>query len=128
MPPYRPTRWCSKASKAPMPSSSVRAFTSVLPHFLVEGIVPAIARNVHARRIFIGNMLQCRETRGLDVGAYAGDHTRSGGGRRVRMHAPSPCLANHQLLPFEKTVAALPISATTGVGGGGWAMASAGHR
>jgi uncharacterized cofD-like protein len=80
-------------------------FTSVLPHFLVEGIVPAIARNAHARRVFIGNMLQCRETRGLDVArmleiATALWRRQAGADGRPFTHV----LANHQLLPFEKTV------------------------
>ena len=82
-------------------------YTSVLPHFLVEGIVPAIARNVHARRVFIGNILQCRETRGLDVAqmlqtAAALWRERGGADARPFTHV----LANRQLLPFEKTVGA----------------------
>lgn len=82
-------------------------FTSVLPHLLVEGIVPAIARNVHARRIFIGNILQCRETRGLDLARMldvaAGLWLERGGAEaRPFTHV----LANRQLLPFEKTVGA----------------------
>jgi uncharacterized cofD-like protein len=82
-------------------------FTSVLPHFLVDGIVPAIARNVFARRIFIGNILQCRETRGLDVARMleiAAGLWQARGGSDVRPF--THVLANHQLLPFEKTVGA----------------------
>ena len=80
-------------------------FTSVLPHFLIEGVVPAIARNVHARRVFIGNILQCRETRGLDVArmlelAAALWRVKGGADARPFTHV----LANRQLLPFEKTV------------------------
>lgn len=80
-------------------------FTSVLPHFLVEGIVPAIARNTRARRILIGNILQCRETRGLDVAGMleaAAALWRARGGADVRPF--THVLANRQLLPFEKTV------------------------
>ena len=80
-------------------------YTSVLPHFFVEGIVPAIARNVHARRVFIGNILQCRETRGLDVARMlevAADVWNARGGSDVRPF--THVLANRQLLPFEKTV------------------------
>lgn len=80
-------------------------FTSVLPHFLIEGVVPTIARNVHARRIFIGNILQCRETRGLDVARML-EHVaaiwRAKGGAEARPF--THVLANRQLLPFEKTV------------------------
>ncbi len=82
-------------------------FTSVLPHLLVEGIVPAIARNVHARRIFIGNILQCRETRGLDLAHMldvAAGLWRERGGAEARPF--THVLANRQLLPFEKTVGA----------------------
>lgn len=82
-------------------------YTSVLPHLLVETIVPAIARNVHARRVFIGNILQCRETRGLDLAQMvqiAADVWRERGGADVRPF--THVLANRQLLPFEKTVGA----------------------
>jgi len=82
-------------------------FTSVLPHFLVEGVVPAIARNIHARRIFIGNILQCRETCGLDLARMleiAAGLWRARGGADVRPF--THVLANRQLLPFEKTVGA----------------------
>ena len=80
-------------------------FTSILPHLLVEDIVPAIARNVRARRIFIGNILQCRETRGLDMARMldiAAGLWRARGGADVRPF--THVLANRQLLPFEKTV------------------------
>jgi uncharacterized cofD-like protein len=82
-------------------------FTSVLPHFLVEGVVPAIARNIHARRIFIGNILQCRETGGLDLARMleiAAGLWQVKGGADVRPF--THVLANRQLLPFEKTVGA----------------------
>lgn len=82
-------------------------YTSILPHFLVDGVVPAIARNVHARRVFIGNILQCRETRGLDVARMlevAADVWNARGGSDVRPF--THVLANRQLLPFEKTVGA----------------------
>ncbi|WP_421594036.1 gluconeogenesis factor YvcK family protein [Shinella sp. M27] len=82
-------------------------YTSVLPHFLVEGVVPAIARNLHARRVFIGNILQCRETRGLDLAQMlqtAASVWRERGGVDVRPF--THVLANRQLLPFEKTAGA----------------------
>ena len=82
-------------------------YTSILPHFLVEGVVPAIARNVQARRVFIGNILQCRETRGLDLAQMlqtAASVWRERGGVDVRPF--THVLANRQLLPFEKTVGA----------------------
>jgi uncharacterized cofD-like protein len=79
-------------------------FTSVLPHFLVDGIVPTIVRNVHARRVFVGNILQCRETRGMDVARmmeFAADVWQARGGADVRPF--THVLANRQILPFEKT-------------------------
>ena len=69
--------------------------------------MPAIARNVHARRVFIGNILQCRETRGLDLAQMvqtAASVWRERGGVDVRPF--THVLANRQLLPFEKTVGA----------------------
>lgn len=80
-------------------------FTSVLPHLVVDGIVPAIARNRHARRVFVGNILQCPETRGLDLArmvAAAGAVWRENGGGERRPF--TDILANGQVLPFEKTV------------------------
>lgn len=80
-------------------------YTSVLPHFLVGEIVPALARNVHARRVFISNILQCRETRGMDVTRMlemAAGVWRGKGGVDVRPF--THVLANRQVLPFEKTV------------------------
>ena len=80
-------------------------FTRILPHLLVDGVVPAIVRNIHARRIFIGNILQCRETRGLDLArmvTVAADLWRAQGGEEARPF--THILANRQLLPFEKTV------------------------
>lgn len=82
-------------------------FTSVLPHFLVDGIVAAIVRNVHARRIFIGNILQCRETRGMDLARMLDVtaqvwHAQGGSEMRLFTHV----LANRQLLPFEKSAGA----------------------
>lgn len=82
-------------------------YTSILPHLLVDGIVPAIARNLHARRVFIGNILQCRETRGLDLARMldvAARLWRERGGAEARPF--THVLANRQLLPFEKTVGA----------------------
>lgn len=88
-------------------------FTSVLPHLLVEGIVPAIARNRQARRVFVGNILQCRETRGLDLARMveiAGALWRGNGGGERRPF--TDILANRQLLPFEKTVGAFAYLST----------------
>ncbi len=83
-------------------------FTSVLPHLLVDGIVPAIARNRYARRIFVGNILQCSETRGLDAARMLGIASavwRDNGGDDVRPF--THVLANRQLLPFQKMVGPL---------------------
>jgi 2-phospho-L-lactate transferase/gluconeogenesis factor (CofD/UPF0052 family) len=80
-------------------------FTSILPHFLVEDIVPAIARNVRARRIFIGNILQCRETRGLDMAAC-------GARAAARMCGPSRmCWRTANSCPSRRPSGPSPISA-----------------
>jgi uncharacterized cofD-like protein len=91
-------------------------FTSVLPHFLVDGIVPAIVRNVHARRVFVGNILQCRETRGMDVSRmveFTADVWQARGGADVR--PLTHVLANRQILPFEKTAGSFAYLGTEGL-------------
>ena len=42
-------------------------FTSIMPHFLVDGLAEAISRNRRAPRVFIGNILECAETRGRSL-------------------------------------------------------------
>ena len=63
--------------------------------------------NADARRVFIGNILQCRETRGFDLARMldiAGALWQAWGGADARPF--THVLANRQLLPFEKTVGA----------------------
>lgn len=47
-------------------------FTSVLPHLLVPGLAEAIALRADIPRIFVGNMLECAETRGHDLAGLVG--------------------------------------------------------
>lgn len=83
-------------------------YTSILPHLLVEGI----AKTVEAQpcpKIFIGNILECRESTGADLGeviAAADALCRSD-----RPDAPSiftHVLANRVLFPFAKTIGSFP--------------------
>lgn len=82
-------------------------YTSILPHLLVDGVMDAVGR-ANCPKVFIANILQCRETLGMtlgDVVAAFGDTWRSRGGGRF----PSlQVLANQLLFPFEKTVGVFP--------------------
>ncbi|MBY5918549.1 YvcK family protein [Rhizobium leguminosarum] len=83
-------------------------YTSILPHLLVTGLVSAIER-ANCPKVFIGNILQCRETMGLtleDVLAAADLHARKGGGGTSNLF--TFVLANRMLFPFEKTVGTFP--------------------
>lgn len=78
-------------------------YTSILPHLLVGGLVPAIEK-ARCPSVFIGNILQCRETTGLtleDVLSAVDLHGRKGGATRELF---TFVLANRMLFPFEKTV------------------------
>lgn len=86
-------------------------YTSVLPHLLVEGIAEAVEAQ-RCAKVFIGNILQCRESTGADLGeilAAADDLSRSV--RPKAGHTGSiftHVLANRVLFPFAKTVGAFP--------------------
>jgi len=79
-------------------------FTSILPHLLVDGIIPAIAANRRAPRIFIGNILECAETRGRRLSdlleIFLATWRRDVERRRGLTHV----LSNRELFPFAKTV------------------------
>jgi len=79
-------------------------FTSILPHLLVDGIVAAIAANRRAPRIFIGNVLECAETRGRRLSElleiFLATWRRDSERRRGLTHV----LSNRELFPFAKTV------------------------
>lgn len=83
-------------------------YTSVLPHLLVDGLVPAVER-ARCPKVFVGNILQCGETLGLSlkdvVGTLADHWQRVGGSGRVPFQY---VLANRVFFPFEKTVGVFP--------------------
>ena len=80
-------------------------FSSILPHLLVDGVVEAVERNRGALKVFIGNILQCRETFSLDladvVARFDACWQRNGGTAGAGL---THVLANRELFPFEKTV------------------------
>jgi uncharacterized cofD-like protein len=75
-------------------------YTSILPHLLVDGIAEAIAANFRAPKIFIGNILECAETRNMDLAGQIGVFLRASGDHGMLSHV----IANAELFPFEKTV------------------------
>ncbi len=78
-------------------------YTSILPHLLVNGLVPAIEK-ASCPAVLIGNILQCRETTELtleDVLSAVDMHGRKGGAAAELF---TSVLANRMLLSFEKTV------------------------
>lgn len=81
-------------------------FTSILPHLLVPGVVDAVSRNRRARRLFIGNILECAETRAMDLAGLVGVFHDAAGelGDRVL----TDVAGNVELFPFQKTVGRFP--------------------
>ncbi|MCO5066130.1 MAG: YvcK family protein [Rhizobiaceae bacterium] len=79
-------------------------YTSILPHLLVQGVPQALAANRTARRIFIGNILECPETRGANLAGLVGvflEHMRRASGETPFL---THILSNRELFPFAKTV------------------------
>lgn len=85
-------------------------YTSVLPHLLVDGVLAAVER-ASCPKVFIGNILQCRETLGMSLGDVVsafGDTWRAGD---VETSPSLQVLGNRLLFPFEKTVGIFPYLA-----------------
>lgn len=86
-------------------------YTSILPHLLVGGIMAAVDR-ADCPKVFIGNILQCRETLGMAlkdvITAFSGPWRQAdGAGKAPLLHI----LGNRLLFPFEKTVGGFPYLA-----------------
>jgi uncharacterized cofD-like protein len=83
-------------------------YTSLLPHLQIPAIADALSKTDCAR-VWVGNILQCRETIGLTLGdlidAVARQWESLGRSQRPLL---THVLANHVLFPFEKTVGAFP--------------------
>lgn len=78
-------------------------YTSILPHLMVRGVVEALSANPRARRVLIGNLLECPETEGMTLSellAVFADLWASQGGQPER--ALDCVLANRELFPFQK--------------------------
>ncbi|OWV86848.1 gluconeogenesis factor YvcK family protein [Rhizobium sp. R693] len=86
-------------------------YTSILPHLQIEGLVEALSR-VECPRVWIGNILQCRETVGMSLGDVVVATSKQWSGA---CHSGSSLithlLANRVLFPFEKTVGVFPYLA-----------------
>lgn len=75
-------------------------YTSLLPHLAVGGIVDAIvAARAPVPRIFIGNILECAETRGRTLAELV-EAFDAAAGRRLLSHV----IANRQPVPIERVV------------------------
>lgn len=72
-------------------------YTSIYPHALVEGVADAVSKNRQASRVFIGNILECPETRGATLGVLLEKFAEE-------MPSLTHVLANRELFPFEKKV------------------------
>lgn len=83
-------------------------YTSLLPHLQIEEIASALSQ-ASCPRVWIGNILQCRETTDRTLGdlleACSSQWHR---GHHLRAPLLTHVLANRVLFPFEKTVGAYP--------------------
>lgn len=79
-------------------------YTSILPHLHVDGVAEALASNARAPKVFVGNILECAETRGAtfaeEVRAFNRTYAERGGQGDGLTHV----LSNRELYPFAKTV------------------------
>lgn len=76
-------------------------WTSIYPHLLIDGVLEAVAANQGARRLFVGNILECAETRGETLGGLLARFNDAMGARGASL---THVLANRELFPFEKKV------------------------
>lgn len=82
-------------------------YTSILPHLLVDGMCEALGARAGVPIVFIGNILECPETRGETLGRLVGvfqARLANGQGGPGLTHI----LANRELFPFEKRVGEFP--------------------
>ncbi|MEZ5781444.1 MAG: YvcK family protein [Rhizobiaceae bacterium] len=81
-------------------------YTSILPHLMLNGVQEAISGNTRAPRIFLANILECTETRGMT----AADHVRTfvAAMDPVAGQLLTHVISNTELFPFEKTVGRFP--------------------
>ncbi|PBB52928.1 YvcK family protein [Mesorhizobium loti] len=78
-------------------------FSSVLPHLMVEGILDAIRSNARAVKIFVGNITDCAETRGLTLASQLSALLRVAQSRS-KDDLLTHILANRNVFPFTKRV------------------------
>jgi uncharacterized cofD-like protein len=78
-------------------------YSSILPHLLVEGVVRSVAENRKAKRVVIGNIVECNETRTKTLSELLQVFDRCW--RQKDNEAVRPfdfVLANRQLFPSKK--------------------------
>ncbi|KQS75163.1 hypothetical protein ASG25_20600 [Rhizobium sp. Leaf384] len=86
-------------------------YTSVLPHLLVRGVVSAV-ESAACPVLFVGNVLQCRETTGMTLVDLVDRFVGKWGSVAVTGAVPSlKVLANRVLSPCDKSVAGFPYLA-----------------
>lgn len=81
-------------------------YTSILPHLLVRGVAEAVAANRRAPRLFVGNILECAETSGMDLAGMTRRFCAGAGPLLTHV------LGNAELFPFQKTVGRFPYLRT----------------
>ncbi len=98
-------------------------YTSILPHLLVGGVVEAVER-ARCPVLFVGNILQCRETLGMTLNDVVDRFLRTWRNVSTTQSAPLvQVLANRVLLPFGRSLGAFPYltaHAETPVAGTGY--------
>ncbi len=80
-------------------------FSSLMPHLLVDGIAEAVAANRGVPKAFVGNILECAETRGMSVAEMlerflALADAKAGAGGLGLTHV----VHNAELFPFDRWV------------------------
>lgn len=83
-------------------------YTSLLPHLQIHGIAEALSQ-VDCPRVWIGNILQCRETIDRTLGELLDVVSEQWQGEQATRHPlVTHVLANRVFYPFEKTIGSFP--------------------
>jgi uncharacterized cofD-like protein len=78
-------------------------YSSILPHLLVQGVVRSVAENQKAKRVVIGNIVECSETRKKTLSELLDVFARSWRQKGAKTVRPFDfVLANRELFPSKK--------------------------